>query len=59
MHYWQGRRRIYMASRIEKALSPDWNDLTPPREWEKMNDWVVRAYNYWYGVTHMFAGWKK
>ena len=59
VHYWQGRRRIYMQARIAAALSPDWNDLTPPREWEKMNYWVVRAYNYWYGVTHMFAGWKK
>jgi hypothetical protein len=59
LHYWQGRRRIYMAGRIEKMLSPDWDDLTPPREWARMNYWAVRAYNYWYGVTHMFAGWRK
>ncbi len=58
VHYWQGRQRIYMADRIEKALSPDWDDLTPPREWETMNYWAVRAYNYWYGMTHMFDGWR-
>ena len=58
-HYWQGRRRIYMANQIEKALSPDWNDLTAPKQWEDMNYWAVRAYNYWYGVTHMFDGWRK
>ncbi|MDB5741355.1 MAG: hypothetical protein JWP16_2395, partial [Alphaproteobacteria bacterium] len=59
VHYWQGRRRLYMADRIEKALSPDWNDLTPPLEWDAMNYWAVRAYNYYYGVRHAFAGWKK
>ena len=59
LHYWQGRRRIYMADRIEKSLSPDWDDLTPPKEWAKMNYWAVRGYNYWYGVTHMFEGWRK
>jgi hypothetical protein len=58
VHYWQGRRRIYMADRIEKALSPDWGDLTPPKEWDTMNYWSVRAYNYWYGMTHMFDGWR-
>ena len=31
LHYWQGRRRIYMASQIEKSLSPDWDDLSPPK----------------------------
>jgi hypothetical protein len=59
LHYWQGRRRIYMANQIEKALSPDWNDLTPPKEWVQMNYWKIRAYNYYYGVTHMFEGWRK
>jgi hypothetical protein len=59
LHYWQGRRRIYMARQIEKSLSPDWDDLTPPRQWARMNYWAVRAYNYWYGVTHMFDGWRK
>jgi hypothetical protein len=58
MHYWPGRRRIYMANQIEKALSPDWDDLTPPKQWAQMNYWAVRAYNYWYGVTHMFEGWR-
>ena len=58
VHYWQGRRRIYMAHRIEKALSPDWDDLTPPAAWDEMNYWAVRAYNYWYGVRHMFDGWR-
>ncbi len=58
-HYWQGRRRIYMADRIAKALPSDWNDLTPPKEWDAMNYWAVRAYNYYYGTRHMFAGWKK
>ena len=51
-HYWQGRRRIYMANEIEKALSPDWDDLTPPKQWATMNYWAVRAYNYYYGVGH-------
>lgn len=50
LHYWQGRRRIYMAHQIEKSLSPDWNDLTPPREWAQMNYWAIRAYNYYHGV---------
>jgi hypothetical protein len=59
LHYWQGRRRIYMANQIEKTLSPDWNDLTPPRQWAKMNYWSVRAYNYYHGITHMFSGWQK
>ena len=58
VHYWQERRRIYMAHRIEKALSPDWDDLTPPAAWDEMNYWAVRAYNYWYGVRHMFDGWR-
>jgi hypothetical protein len=55
VHYWQGRRRIYMANRIEKSLSPDWDDLTPPAEWASMNYWAVRAYNYYYGITHAFS----
>src|SRR4051812_8328463 len=54
LHYWQGRRRIYMANQIEKTLSSDWDDLTPPKEWAKMNYWAVRAYNYWYGISHPF-----
>jgi len=52
LHYWQGRRRIYMANRIAKTLSPDWDDLTPPKKWAEMNYWAVRAYNYYYGITH-------
>ncbi len=56
LHYWQGRRRIYMANQIEKALSPDWNDLTPPRQRAKMDYWKIRAYNYYYGITHAFSG---
>jgi hypothetical protein len=59
LHYWQGRRRIYMSHQIAKSLSADWNDLTPPKEWAQMNTLAIRAYNYWYGVTHMFAGWRK
>jgi len=59
LHYWQGRRRIYMANRIQKSLSHDWNDLTPPRQWAQMNYWKIRAYNYYYGITHMFSGWSK
>lgn len=51
-HYWQGRRRIYMANEIRKSLAPDWDDLTPPRQWAQMNYWAVRAYNYYYGVGH-------
>jgi hypothetical protein len=54
LHYWQGRRRIYMANKIEKSLSQDWNDLSPPKEWARMNYWAVRAYNYWYGISHPF-----
>jgi hypothetical protein len=56
LHYWQGRRRIYMANEIQKARSPNWDDLTPPKEWAKMNYWAVRAYNYYHGVRHMFEG---
>jgi len=59
LHYWQGRRRIYMANQIERSLSPDWNDLTPPKEWTEMNYWKIRAYNYYYGITNMFSGWSK
>jgi hypothetical protein len=55
LHYWQGRRRIYMADQIEKALSPDWDDLTPPKEWAQMDTWKIRAYNYYYGITHVFS----
>ena len=53
LHYWQGRRRIYMANQIAKSLSPDWNDLTPPSQWAEMNYWKIRAYNYYHGVTHV------
>jgi hypothetical protein len=59
LHYWQGRRRTYMANRIEKSLSADWNDLTPPKEWAQMNYWKIRAYNYYYGITHPFSSWHK
>jgi hypothetical protein len=52
LHYWQGRRRIYMAGQIAKTLSPEWDDLTPPKEWAQMNYWAIRAYNYYYGITH-------
>jgi hypothetical protein len=52
VHYWQGRRRIYMAGQIAKTLSPEWDDLTPPKEWARMNYWAIRAYNYYYGLTH-------
>lgn len=52
LHYWQGRRRIYMANQIARSLKPDWDDLTPPRQWAGMNYWSVRAYNYYYGITH-------
>ena len=58
LHYWQGRRRIYMAGQIEKNLSPDWDDLTPPESWAEMNYWAVRAYNYYYGVTHALDSFK-
>ena len=54
LHYWQGRRRIYMSHVIERDLSPNWDDLSPPRQWTKMNYWAVRVYNYWYGITHPF-----
>lgn len=53
LHYWQGRRRIYMAAQIAKSLSPDWNDLTPPSRWAEMNYWKIRAYNYYHGITQM------
>jgi hypothetical protein len=63
LHYWQGRRRIYMAREIEKSLSPDWNDLTPPKEWSKLKCWAVRAYNYIHGfkcfVSASLSGWLK
>jgi hypothetical protein len=59
LHYWQGRRRIYMASQIAKSLSPDWDDLTPPKQWAEMNTWAIRAYNYYYGITNIFSGWSK
>ena len=52
LHYWQGRRRIYMAGRIARDLPPHWDDLTPPKAWVEMNYWAVRAYNYYHGVTH-------
>ena len=48
------KKLVYMANQIEKTLSPNWDDLTPPKEWAKMNSWAVRAYNYWYGITHPF-----
>jgi hypothetical protein len=53
LHYWQGRRRIYMGNQIAKSLSSDWDDLSPPAEWVQMNYWPVRAYNYYHGVTHV------
>jgi hypothetical protein len=56
LHYWQGRRRIYMANEIEKSLSADWNDLTPPKEWADMNYWKIRAYNYYHGVSYFLNG---
>ena len=52
LHYWQGRRRIYMANEIAKSLSPDWDDLTPPLAWATMPYWSVRAYNCYYGIGH-------
>ena len=58
LHYWQGRRRIYMANRIAKDLSANWDDLTPPKQWAEMNYWAIRAYNYYYGVTHALDGFK-
>jgi hypothetical protein len=59
LHYWQGRRRIYMANQIAKSLSPDWDDLTPPKQWAQMNTLAIRAYNYYYGITNIFSGWSK
>jgi hypothetical protein len=53
LHYWQGRRRIYMANQIAKSLSAEWNDLTPPKQWAEMNTWKIRAYNYYHGLTHV------
>jgi hypothetical protein len=53
LHYWQGRRRIYMANQIRKTLSPDWDDLTPPKEWAEMHYWKIRAYNYYHGLTRV------
>jgi hypothetical protein len=58
LHYWQGRRRIYMAGQIAKNLSPEWDDLTPPKAWAEMNNWAIRAYNYYYGVTHALDSFK-
>jgi hypothetical protein len=52
-HYWQGRRRIYMAGQIAKSLAPDWDDLTPPKQWAEMSYWKIRAYNYYHGITHV------
>lgn len=54
-HYWQGRKRIYMVGQIAKKLSPDWNDLTPPREKVEMNYWKIRAYNYYHPVARLFG----
>ena len=54
-HYWQGRKRIYMAGQIAKKLSPDWNDLTPPREKVDMNYWKIRAYNYYHPIARLFG----
>jgi hypothetical protein len=45
-----------MANEIEKSLSADWNDLTPPKEWAEMNYWKIRAYNYYHGVSHFLSG---
>ncbi len=58
LHYWQGRRRIYMSGQIENNLSPDWDDLTPPKKLAEMNYWAIRAYNYYYGVTHALESFK-
>jgi hypothetical protein len=58
LHYWQGRRRVYMANHIQKNLAQDWDDLTPPKQWATMNYWAVRAYNYWHGITHPFEKWR-
>ena len=58
LHYWQGRRRIYMANQIEKSLSPEWDDLTPPARLAKLDTWKVRAYNYYYGVTNALRQFK-
>jgi hypothetical protein len=59
VHYGQPRQRLYMANEIEQSLSPDWDDLTPPKEWARMQDWKVRAYDVYYSFTHAFVGWKK
>jgi len=59
LHYWQGRRRIYMANEIEKSLSADWNDLTPPKQWAEMDYWKIRAYNYYHGVSHFLSGFQR
>ncbi|MEY4707026.1 MAG: hypothetical protein RJB58_749 [Pseudomonadota bacterium] len=56
LHYWQGRRRIYMDNEIEKSLSSDWNDLTPPKQWAEMNYWKIRAYNYYHCVSYFLNG---
>jgi hypothetical protein len=57
-HYWRGRQRIYMHAQIAKNLSPDWDDLTPPKRFAEMNYWAVRAYNYYYGITHALEAFK-
>ena len=53
--------RIYAnrPNQTEKNLSPDWHDLTPPKEWVKMDSWKIRAYDCYYGAIHMFDGWRK
>ena len=48
----QDEKLTYMANQIAKTLSPDWDDLTQPKECAKMNYWAIRAYNYYYGITH-------
>ena len=58
LHYWQGRRRIYMQAQIEKNLAADWDDLTAPKAWAEMNNWAIRAYNYYYGITHALEAFK-
>jgi hypothetical protein len=54
-HYWQGRKRIYMAGQIGKKLSADWDDLTPPRERVDMSYWKIRAYNYYHPIAKLFT----
>ena len=44
------------GQRIAGICRPNWDDLTPPKEWAEMNYWAVRAYNYYYGVTHVLSG---